>query len=497
MLLFWLLIPAVVSGLVWTNNNRYIIHYTNLAGAVGLFIVSIMTFIEISINKSISGIGIFRGLIYIDSLNCYLLFITSLAYLLVSIYSISYFGEELRKRIITLGKLKLYYSLTNAFILSMVLALSTSNMGVMWIAIEATTLASVFLVGFYNNKTAIEAAWKYIIICSVGIAFALLGIVLLYYSSTVALGSSFEGLNWDYLYKNAKSLNGSILKISFIFILLGFGTKAGFSPVHTWLPDAHSQAPSPVSALLSGVLLNTAMYGILRVRTILNTNLGDNKYSGRLLIIFGLLSIGTAAFFILVQKDYKRILAYSSIEHMGIIVLGFGIGTPIAVFAALYHTFNHAMTKTMLFLSSGNVYLKYHTKKISGIKGLIKTMPVTGIVFMLGIFAITGMPPFGIFMSEFNTIVAAFFAEHFWAAGILLFFIAVVFAGFIKQLSKIFFGRCDNAEIKNGEIDFIGPAVLVVLLATVLLMGVYIPEPLYKIMEASRDIILGIGGSGI
>ena len=497
MLLFWLLIPAIISGLVWTNNNRYIIHYTNLAGAVGLFIVSIITFIEVSINKSISGIGIFSGLIYIDSLNCYLLFITALAYLLVSIYSISYFGEELRKRSITLGKLKLYYSLTNAFILSMVLALSTSNMGVMWIAIEATTLASVFLVGFYNNKTAIEAAWKYIIICSVGIAFALLGIVLLYYSSTVALGSSFEGLNWEYLFKNAKSLNGSILKISFIFILLGFGTKAGFSPVHTWLPDAHSQAPSPVSALLSGVLLNTAMYGILRVMTILNTNLGDNKYSGRLLIIFGLLSIGTAAFFILVQKDYKRILAYSSIEHMGIIVLGFGIGTPIAVFAALYHTFNHAMTKTMLFLSSGNVYLKYHTKKISGIKGLIKVMPITGIVFMLGIFAITGMPPFGIFMSEFNTIVAAFFAENFWAAGILLFFIAIVFAGFIKQLSKIFFGRCDNPEIKNGEIDFIGPAVLVVLLSIVLLMGVYIPEPLNKIMEASRDIILGIGGSGI
>lgn len=497
MLLFWLLIPAIISGLVWTNNNRYIIHYTNLAGAVGLFIVSIITFLEVSINKSISGIGIFSGLIYIDSLNCYLLFITALAYLLVSIYSISYFGEELRKRSITLGKLKLYYSLTNAFILSMVLALSTSNMGVMWIAIEATTLASVFLVGFYNNKTAIEAAWKYIIICSVGIAFALLGIVLLYYSSTVALGSSFEGLNWEYLFKNAKSLNGSILKISFIFILLGFGTKAGFSPVHTWLPDAHSQAPSPVSALLSGVLLNTAMYGILRVMTILNTNLGDNKYSGRLLIIFGLLSIGTAAFFILVQKDYKRILAYSSIEHMGIIVLGFGIGTPIAVFAALYHTFNHAMTKTMLFLSSGNVYLKYHTKKISGIKGLIKTMPVTGIVFMLGIFAITGMPPFGIFMSEFNTVVAAFFAEKFWAAGILLFFIAIVFAGFIKQLSKIFFGRCDNPEIKNGEIDLIGPAVLVVLLSIVLLMGVYIPEPLNKIMEASRDIILGIGGSGI
>ena len=497
MLLFWLLIPAIISGLVWTNNNRYIIHYTNLAGAVGLFIVSIITFIEVSINKSISGIGIFSGLIYIDSLNCYLLFITVLAYLLVSIYSISYFGEELRKRSITLGKLKLYYSLTNAFILSMVLALSTSNMGVMWIAIEATTLASVFLVGFYNNKTAIEAAWKYIIICSVGIAFALLGIVLLYYSSTVALGSSFEGLNWEYLFKNAKSLNGSILKISFIFILLGFGTKAGFSPVHTWLPDAHSQAPSPVSALLSGVLLNTAMYGILRVMTILNTNLGDNKYSGRLLIIFGLLSIGTAAFFILVQKDYKRLLAYSSIEHMGIIVLGFGIGTPIAVFAALYHTFNHAMTKTMLFLSSGNVYLKYHTKNISGIKGLIKTMPVTGIVFVLGIFAITGMPPFGIFMSEFNTVVAAFFTENFWAAGILLFFIAIVFAGFIKQLSKVFFGRCDNSEIKNGEIDFVGPAVLVVLLSIVLLMGVYIPEPLNKIMEASRDIILGIGGSGI
>jgi len=423
------------------------------------------------------------------------LFITTLAFFLVSLYSISYFGEELRRKVITLKKLKLYYCLSNAFVLSMILALTTQNMGVLWIAIEATTLASAFLVGFYNNKRAIEAAWKYLIICSVGIAFALLGVILLYYSSTVALdGAKILGLNWKFLIENASSLDPSILKIAFIFILIGFGTKVGFSPMHTWLPDAHSQAPSPVSALLSGVLLNTAMYGIIRVMAIVNKSLGSSRYTGNLLIFLGILSIITAAIFVLVQQDYKRILAYSSIEHMGIIAIGLGICTPISIFAALYHTFNHAMTKSMLFLATGNVYLKYHTKKISSIRGLIKTMPVTGVAFVLGVFAITGMPPFGIFMSEFNTVVAAIFSKMYIIAALLLLFLAIVFAGFIKQLSKMFYGRNTNLEIKKGELDIIGPTVLVILLCITIFVGVYIPSPFKSLLDATTNIILGIGG---
>lgn len=495
MILALLTIPALAGGLVWTNKNKIIIHLTNLVGAFSLLIFSIMALVDISRYKVITTTGIAKDLFYIDSLSGYILFITTLAFFLVSLYSISYFGEELRRKVITLKKLKLYYCLSNAFVLSMILALTTQNMGVMWIAIEATTLASAFLVGFYNNKTAIEAAWKYLIICSVGIAFALLGIILLYYSSTIALeGNKASGLSWNYLIQNASALDPSILKIAFIFILIGFGTKVGFSPMHTWLPDAHSQAPSPVSALLSGVLLNTAMYGIIRVLAIVNKSLGSSKYTGNLLILLGILSIATAAIFVLVQQDYKRILAYSSIEHMGIIAIGLGLGTPISIFAALYHTFNHAMTKSMLFLASGNVYLKYHTRKISSIKGLIKTMPITGVAFVLGVFAITGMPPFGVFMSEFNTVVAAIFSKNYIVAALLLIFLAIVFAGFVKQLSKMFYGKNTNPEIKKGELDIIGPTVLIILLCITVFAGIYIPSPFKSLLDATTNIILGIGG---
>lgn len=493
--LAFLAIPALVCGLVWISRNKIIIHCTNLAGAAAMLVLSVFTLAEVNESKAIAGSGIFKDIFYIDSLSVYILFITALAFFLVSLYSISYFGEELRRKVITINKLKLFYCLSNAFLLSMILALTTQNMGVMWIAIEATTLASAFLVGFYNNKSAIEAAWKYLIICSVGIAFALLGIILLYYSSNVDLGGAkVSSLNWNYLIQKAEALDPSILKISFIFILIGFGTKVGFSPMHTWLPDAHSQAPSPVSSLLSGVLLNTAMYGIIRVMAIVNKSVGSSSYTGNLLILLGILSIGTAAVFILVQQDYKRILAYSSIEHMGIIALGLGICTPVSIFAALYHTFNHAMTKSMLFLATGNVYLKHHTKKISGVKGLIKTTPVTGVVFVLGVFAITGMPPFGIFMSEFNTVAAAIFSKNYIAVALLLIFMVIIFAGFIKQLSKMFYGRNSNPEIKKGEIDFIGPAVLLILLSIILFAGIYIPQPLKELMDTTVSIVLGNGG---
>jgi hydrogenase-4 component F len=228
--------------------------------------------------------------------------------------------------------------------------------------------------------------------------------------------------------------------------------------------------------------------------SIVNKSLDSSRYTGNLLILLGIVSIGTAAIFVLVQQDYKRILAYSSIEHMGIIALGLGICTPISIFAALYHTFNHAMTKSMLFLATGNVYQKYHTKKISSIKGLIKTMPVTGLVFVLGSFAITGMPPFGIFMSEFNTVVAAVFSKNYIITGLLLIFLAAVFGGFTKQLGRMFYGKNNNVEIRKGELDRIGPVVLVVLLCITLIIGVYIPEPIKTLMDNTTNIILGLGG---
>lgn len=491
MLFLLLIIPLITGSLFWTiRQDLRKINIISVTGSTLLFIVTILNLSEV-IQHGKTSSGIFGDILYLDSFNGFILFVTSLVSLLISVYSVGYMNEEHRQNLVNFKRLRLYYCLMHIFIFTMILTTITQNIGVMWISIEATTLASAFLVGFYNNRKSIEAAWKYIIICSVGIAFALLGVILLYYSSVNSLGQSLQVLNWQFLYDNAPKLQSSILKFAFLFILLGFGTKVGLAPMHTWLPDAHSQAPSPISALLSGVLLNTAMYGIIRIMTIVNKNLADKLFTGRLLMILGLISIGAAAIFILVQQDFKRTLAYSSIEHMGIIALGFGIASPLSIFAALFHVLNHSLTKSMLFAASGNVYLRYETKKISKIHGILKVMPVTGTAFLLGLFAITGMPPFSIFTSELGITIAAFKGSNYLAAALLLIFLAVIFAGFAYQMFRMFFGK-PLKDHGKGEIDKITSAVLLVFLVLIAVTGLFIPEPLKYLLNSARDIISGI-----
>lgn len=486
-----LIIPLIFSLMFWTVNNKHVAHVINCVGAVLLlvpaFFITHLVLTEGTINQNIIG-----GLFYIDSLSVIILDIILVIGFLACIYSIKYLDEEYKHQVIDMKRIRIYYSLTYAFIFTMVLVVTTQNLGLMWIAIEATTLASAFLVGFYNNKHSIEAAWKYIIICSVGIALALLGIVFLYFSSVQVFHGSKAPLNWLFLYENAGMLHGSILKISFIFVLVGFGTKVGLAPMHTWLPDAHSQAPSPISALLSGVLLNSALYGIIRVLSIVNKNLGENiAFTQRLLIIMGLLSITTAAIFIISQKDYKRLLAYSSIEHMGIITFALGIFTPLSIFAALFHMVNHAFTKSMLFLASGNIYLKYKTKEISKVRGILKTMPVTGTVFLLGLFAISGMPPFSVFFSEFAVGISAAGRHHFILVIIFLLLIAVIFAGITYTTLKMFFGNNGDKSIKRGEINIPGLVVLSVLLLIITVTGIFLPQPAKELIDSAVSIVKG------
>lgn len=483
-----LAIPLVAASLFWlAGKSEKTVNLINAVSSALILAVAILPVRDVLRYGKVNP-DIFGGIFLIDSFNALVLLITCLVSFLTALYSIGYMREEARKNGLHGGSLKLFYSLLYLFIFTMLLTTVTQNMGVMWIAVEATTLASAFLVGFHNNRKSIEAAWKYIIICSVGIAIALLGIILLYYSSVQSLGKSIQGLNWQFLYDNAGSLHPNILKIAFIFVLLGFGTKTGLAPMHTWLPDAHSQAPSPISALLSGVLLNTAMYGIVRIMMIVNRNVGDSIFTGRLMIALGLVSIGSAAVFILVQQDFKRTLAYSSIEHMGIIALGFGISSALSVFSALLHIVNHSLTKSMLFAASGNVHLRYGTKKIGRIRGVLKTMPVTGTVFLLGLFAITGMPPFSIFTSELGITISAFKASKYLAAGLLLLFLALVFAGVVFRMLKMFFGAParDNVE---GESDRLTTAVLLVFLAIIAVTGLFLPEPLNRLVTSARDLI--------
>lgn len=349
-----LILPIIMVPLFLTIKEKQLLHGLSLLTSAILMIVAAF------LTKSVIDLGIinyaaFGGFFYLDALSIIVLDIVIVLCFIVSVYSVGYLEEDLRQGKIDPDKVRLYYILLYTFIFTMILSLTVKNMGIMWVAIEATTLASAFLVGFYNSRESIEAAWKYVIICSVGIAIAFLGIIFLHLSSLGVLKDA-QFLDWTALFAHAESLKSSVLRLAFIFILVGFGTKAGLAPMHTWLPGAHSQAPSPISALLSGVLLNSAMYGIIRSVAIVNKNLGSSVFSGRLLMAIGLVSIGIAALVIISQKEYKSLLAYSSIEHMGIIAFALGVFTPASVFGALFHMINHSFTKSMLFFCHGQYF---------------------------------------------------------------------------------------------------------------------------------------------
>src|SRR3989339_2134212 len=382
--------------------------------------------------------GVLGSFFFIDALSAFFIFLIALINLSSSLYSIGYFAAETQEGLITERKTSAYYVLYNLFAFAMFFVTVVSNLGIMWVAIEMTTLISAFLVGFDNSKKSIEVSWKYIIICSAGIALALFGTILLYY--TVAQHGGINSLNWTEILAVASKLDPQVMKVVFLFILVGYGTKAGLAPMHTWLPDAHSQALSPVSALLSGVLLKTAIYAILRYSVITNLCLGS-AFSSHLFVFFGVLSLAVSAGLVLVQKDIKRLLAYSSIEHIGIIMLGFGLGGIMGTYGALLHIFNHAVTKSLLFFGAGNLVNAYGSNKIHSMRGALQVLPFTGFMVLLGIFALSGFPPFSIFFSELMILASAFNQGYYVLAGLILLTLAIVFSSVLYQLSHVLWGE--------------------------------------------------------
>jgi hydrogenase-4 component F len=349
-----------------------------------------------------------------------------------------------------------------------------------------TTLVSAFLVGFHNSRHSVEAAWKYIIICSVGISLALLGIILLYY--TVMLNGSSRTLDWPAINALASSLDPKILKIAFVFIFIGFGTKAGIAPMHNWLPDAHSQSPSPISAMLSGVLLKASLYAVIRVFGVLS-RCGQAQFAQSLFVFFGLLSLGLAAGFILAQKDIKRLLAYSSVEHVGICLLGLGFG-PIGCIGALLHMANHAATKSLMFFGAGNVVALYGTNNKNLIRGVMKTLPFTGVALLLGSFALAGSPPFSIFLSELWILNAGFSLGQTKLVALALLFLAIAFAGIVMHFSRIIFGR--KPEHVEAEPESLSSKLaFILLLGFMLILGIYLPSGLQKFLSSCGQIIFG------
>ncbi|MFA5008058.1 MAG: hydrogenase 4 subunit F [Candidatus Omnitrophota bacterium] len=421
---------------------------------------------------------------YIDALSVFFIFVISVVTFAASLFSIDYIGNDVSGGFISEKKARLYYALFNFFSFSMLLVPMVSNLGMVWVGIELTTLASTFLVGFYNNKTSIEAAWKYIIICSVGIIFALLGTIILYYA--VSCTGAAKTLNWQEIVPLAKKLDANIVKIAFLFILVGYGTKAGIAPMHTWLPDAHSQAISPVSAMLSGVLLKTAIYAILRFGVITNTCVGVN-FTSNLFILFGMISLVISCGFLLVQKRIKRFLAYSSIEHIGIIVTGLGFGG-LGIYGALLHVFNHAVTKSFMFFGAARVVKKYKKDNFNVIKGVLSAMPFCGVMLTLGMFAISGMPPFSIFFSELFILISGFSQGRFLVCGLFLALLAITFGAIIYHLSRILFGKKPE-DLKPGNEALSTKLAFLFLLIFMCVAGIKAPVFLNKIILAALEVL--------
>ena len=480
------IVPLITALLCFLSKSRRLMEITTVLGSGALLVVAAW------FAYRVYGSGpIYEGSLFMDAFSAYILMLVCIVGFIAAVYSVGYIGHEYEAKEYGLARLRYYYSLFHIFIFTMVLVSVSNNLGIMWIAIEATTLASAFLVAFYNKDTSLEAAWKYIIICSVGITLALLGIILAYASSVHVLGESSTGLDWSTLMAAAKSLDPTLVRVAFIMVLVGYGTKVGLAPMHTWLPDAHSQAPTPISALLSGVLLNCAMYGVLRFHMISSEALGPG-FSGTLLLLFGVLSLLVAAAFIILAKDYKRLLAYSSIEHMGIISIGFGLGGYFGIFGGLLHMLNHALTKSMLFFSTGNILLKFKSKLMEDVRGLGKVMPITAIVFFAGALAITGSPPFSVFLSEITILYAGVSQGQFLVVGLLLLFLTIIFGAMVYHVGRMVFGE-PSPEVQKGEVTRTGVVVLLVLLAAILITGLIVPDFLANLLNQITALFPGGG----
>jgi hydrogenase-4 component F len=380
----------------------------------------------------------------IDPFNVYLIVLTAFVGLTTSIFSAPYMEHEKELGKLTDTRLKLYHSMYQGFMLAMYLVLTTNNMGIMWVAMEGATLATVLLVSLYRTPESIEAAWKYFILCGVGIAQALFGTILLYYAAA-QIGDVENSLLWSVLYENAGKLNPEILEIAFVFMLIGYGTKIGLVPLHNWLPDAHSEGPTPMSAVLSGLLLNDALYAVVRNKMLVDGATHSNM-AGYLMMGFGMLSFLVAAFFLHRQKDIKRLFSYSSIEHMGIMTFAFGIGGPLATFAALLHMTVHSLTKSAIFVTVGHAAQVAGTQRMDKIRGLIKTQPRIGWGLLIGTIAIAGFPPFGVFTSEFLVLLATMHSYP-WLTLPLLLGIGIAFAGLFRHIQPMVYGEKPEGQL--------------------------------------------------
>jgi len=423
---------------------------------------------------------------FLDPFNVFLVTLTALVGLTTSLFSRPYMRVEMQHGRVTANRLRLYHAMYQLFMATMLVALTTNNMGLLWVAMEAATLSTVLLVTLYRTPASLEAGWKYFILCGVGIAQALFGTILLYFAAERILGSEgVSALLWTHLNAVKGQLEPAVLSLAFVFLLIGYGTKVGLAPLHNWLPDAHAEGPTPISAVLSGLLLNVAIYAVVRCKVLVQGSL-HSAMPAQMLMGFGLLSVVLASFFLWRQRDVKRLFAYSSIEHMGIVTFAFGMGGPVANFAALLHMTVHSLTKSAIFFAVGHAAQKAGSQLIENIRGLITVSPSVGWGLMLGSLAILGMPPFGVFASEFLILTTAM-REQPWATPFLLAALGVAFAAIFGRVQSMVFGETTAKRLPHP------PALLPVFvhLGLVLMLGIYVPLYLADWYRAAARLIGG------
>ena len=458
-----LVIPAASAMLLVLLPGYWLTARLNVLAAL----LTLLAAVSLLFERPVPG-----GYLFVDDLNIVFVVLGTFVGFTTSAFSASYIGHELEIGRLTPRHLRFYHSMYQTLMFAMNLGLLANNIGLMWVAIELATLTTVLMVGIYRTHEALEAAWKYFILGSVGIALALFGTILVYMAARPVIGEGHDAMVWTALIENAPGLSPELLNVAFVFLMLGYGTKVGLAPLHAWLPDAHAEGPTPISAVLSGLLLNVALYALLRFKILLSANAAALA-PGPLMMTMGLVSLVFAGFMLYRRRDIKRLFAYSSIEHMGIITFAFGMGGPLANFAGLLHMTMHSLTKSAIFFAVGHVAQVKGTQKIADIRGLTESHPVLGWGLVLGVVAIAGLPPLGIFMSEF-LIVSSTFAREPLLAIVLVFGLLVAFGALLLRINEIAFGEAtgSRAAVKASYVPLFAH------LALVLAAGIYLPGPL-------------------
>lgn len=479
-----LILPLIAAVMSWTRFTGRLGPLVTLLSSAATLAITLRVWAQLLAHGRVIAI---RGWIEADGLSVLILLLVSVVGLTATIFSWGY----IRAVAHTSWKMRVYYSNYNLFLFSMLAVPVLIQPNLVWTAVELTTLFSVLLVSFENTHEALEAAWKYVVLTLMGAAIALFGFLVLSWAYRSIGGKAYT---WAGLAASASSMNPLLLKVAFLMILVGFGVKAGLVPLHTWLPDAHSQAPSPVCALLSGVETTVVLYSILRLIPIMKAAPVLDAANGALAL--GLLSTGVAAFLILQVQDYKRLFAFSTVEHMGIILTAVGLGSSDAYYGAMYQVMNHALTKSFCFYAAGAALLVTGTRDISSVRGLLRTSPVAGAALLIGGLAIAGAPPFSIFLSELFIFRAGLSEGRYFVIGLLALFVSIAFFGILQHINRMVFGRAiENvpaAESKEGlhEVGQLpATCVVAIVIAAILIvaLGLFLPAPVHTLLRMATS----------